>query len=312
MIKKGKIKRILLIDCFVLAAVVSMFVTLKLQKRDAFTYKGEYKSLSLEGKWYKVDMDTITVVDMTNEGEYIEKDINGEQIKKADYMIGNHALKINNAIYSMNYVDEAAELKNKEDIEDISEYELRKYFYITDDNQNRVYYFSKEESAADQVEDNCSTNSYFEETELFDENGFAIDGDGCLLAYTGDEKEVIIPPEVVEIEENAMSSDYERALNTDKVTIPSTVKRIVSGAFSFSNIKKVYIKQGVETIDSWAFGDSNIEEIHFPDSIANLSPKMLDTEEGLSGLKIYCKKDSQTDKYFKTYPLDGQYQIIYE
>lgn len=305
------VRKFLVIDSLILVAVVSMFVAVKSQKRDAFTFKGEYKTLSLAGKWYRVELDTVHTFTMTKDGNYTEEDENGNKLKSGKYKIGNHALKIDDSVYSMNYVDEKSELQDRIK-DDLSQYEFRKYFYTIDKNKEKIYYFSNKVAAADQVEDNCSVNEYYAKIGLFDEGGFAIDGDGRLLAYTGEDSEVTIPKGVREISENAMASDYQRALNTDSIIIPENVKKIDSGAFSFSRIKKVYIEEGVEEIDHWAFGDSFIEEIHFPYEVKNMQPGILDTEEGLEALKIYCKENSPVDTYFKDNPPQGKYEIVYE
>lgn len=310
-IRVRKIRIIIIIDILLLAIMISMFVYIKCRKKDVFTFKGEYKTLSLEGKWYKVNLDEMSMISLTKDGKYEEKNMSDKIIKTGTYEIGNHAMRFDDKVFFMNYVDEAEQFRDSIKDEELSEYELRKYFYTKDDNDENIYYFSNDTAAADQIEDNCSTNEYYEKTGLFDENGFAIDGDGVLLAYTGNVKEVTIPSGIVEIGENAMAADYERAENTEKITIPGTVKKIDSGAFSFSNIKEVYIEDGVQEIDTWAFGDSNIEEIHFPETIKYIKEGILDTEEGLEGLKIYCKKDSVVDQYFKNYPPEGKYEIIY-
>mgnify|MGYP000837420840 FL=1 len=289
-----------------------MFVFVKCQSRDAFSFKGDYKTLSLEGKWYKVDLDQIYATVLTKDGKYKEEDMSGREVKTGTYEIGNHAIRIDGSTFKMNYVDESEFLKKKLNSKDLSEYEWRKYFYTIDEKGKKVYYFSNETAAADQIEDNCSTNEYYRAAGLFDENGFAIDGNGILLAYTGSEKKITIPNGVTEIAENAMSSDYGRAERTEEVVIPGTVKKIDSGAFSFTNVKKIIINPGVETIETWAFGDSSIKEIHFPDTIRYIQEGIFDTEEGLEGIKIYCKENSRIDLYFKANPPEGQYEIIYE
>lgn len=311
-IRVRKIRRIIIIDVLLLIAAISMFVFVKVQKRDVFTYKGAYKSLSLAGEWYKVDLDKVSVAKLTEDGKYTEEDISGEKIKSGVYEIGNYAIKIDDKIFKMNYVDEARALKKRINKDELSEYELRKYFYTIDDKGKKTYYFSDEIAAADQIEDNCSTNEYYQKFGLFDKDGFAIDANGVLLAYTGSAKKLTLPDRVTEIAENAMAADYERAENTEQIIIPGTVKKICSGAFSFTNVKKVIINSGVEAIETWAFGDSNIEEIHFPESVSNIQPGILDTEEGLDGIKIYCKQNSNVDTYFKTNPPMGDYEIIYE
>lgn len=308
---KKLLKKILLIDCFILVAIISMLVVMKNQKKDKFIDQGKYETLSLAGIWYKVELDTLSIVSMTDEGTYTEKDEDDKLIKSGTYEIGNHALKIDGEVYSMNFIDEAETLKDKIDSDDLSEYELRKYFYTLNENDKKIYYFSDETAAIDQIEDNCSINEYYEKVGMFDDSSFAIDSNGLLLAYTGKERELMIPANVAEISENAMSADYGRALDTYKVTIPGTVRKIASGAFSFSNIKQIYIEQGVEEIEAWAFGDSNIEEIHFPYAVKNMEEGILDTEEGLEGLKIFCQKDSPVDIYLKNYPPKGDYEIIY-
>lgn len=308
--KRVRLGRVLIFDAIFLLVILSMFVFVKCRKRDAFTDKGDYKTLSIAGKWYKVDLDTITVVDLSKDGKYEERDISGNLMKSGTYEVGNHAMRIDKEILSMRYVDEAEVLEDA--IEgDASGYELRKYFY-TVGKTKKTYYFHNEIEAADQVEDYCSTNEYMEKMGMFDENGFAIDGNGVLLAYRGEAEEVTLPAEVEEIAENAMSADYGRATKTKKVVIPSTVKKINTGAFSFSKVEIVVIEQGVESIGHWAFGDSSIREIHFPATISNLEKGILDTEEGLKEMKIFCKAGSQVEQYFKENPPEGKYEMLTE
>ena len=207
-------------------------------------------------------------------------------------------------------VDEKKELRDAIDEDDISEYELNKYFYTDDKARNKIYYFAEEDAAADCLEENLLSNSYYEKAGMFDKDGFAIDGEGTLLAYNGKAEEITIPQNVKRIAENAMSADYDRALDTKKVTILGNVKKIDAGAFSFSTIETVVIESGVEEIETWAFGDSKIKEIYFPDYITSLHAGILDTEEGLEDLKIHCKPGSQVEKYFKDNPPDGKYEIV--
>lgn len=93
----------------------------------------------------------------------------------------------------------------------------------------------------------------------------------------GNAAEITIPKEVNTIAENAMSADYQRGLNTKKVTIPSNVKKIESGAFSFSKIDTVVIEEGVNEIETWAFGDSEIKDIYFPETVENMQKGIFDT-----------------------------------
>lgn len=56
------------------------------------------------------------------------------------------------------------------DKDNVSEYELRKYFYTEDKDNDRIDYFSREDSAADQLEANLSTNRYYEKSGMVDDN----------------------------------------------------------------------------------------------------------------------------------------------
>lgn len=306
--KRIKLKRVLIIDGIILIIMLSMFIFVKCRHRDAFTDKGYYKNISLKGTWYKVDLDEMYVVQF-DESNFDEKDVYGEQPDKGNYEVGNHALKLGSKQYSMKYVNEVKEL---EDIinDDMGQYELKEYFYIIDNDGNKIYYFREEEDAADRLEYNCQTNAYYEKSGMFDENGFAIDEEGMLLAYNGDKQEVTIPESVTGIAENAFSADYDRAVNTHKVIVPANVKKIESGAFLFSNVDTIVINEGVEEIQDWAFGDSHIKEIFLPEQIPHMSTKMFETEEGVDGLKIHCPVDSQTEQFIKNNPPEGEYEII--
>ena len=306
--KRIKLKRVLIIDGIILIILLSMFIFVRCRHRDAFTDKGYYKNISLKGTWYKVDLDEMYVVRF-DKSNFDEKDVYGEQPNKGNYEVGNHALKLGSKQYSMKYVNEVKELEDIID-DDMEQYELKEYFYIIDNDGNKIYYFREEEDAADQLEYNCQTNAYYEKSGMFDENGFAIDEEGMLLAYNGDKQEVTIPESVTGIAENAFSADYDRAVNTHKVIVPANVKKIESGAFLFSNVDTIVINEGVEEIQDWAFGDSHIKEIFLPEQIPHMSSKMFETEEGVDGLKIHCPAGSQTEQFIKNNPPEGEYEII--
>ena len=98
-------KKVVTIDLLLIVAILAMFIFVKCRYRDAFTDKGNYKSVSLDGTWYKVDLDQMYVMKMNDEN-YSITDVYGEQSKKGTYEIGNHALKIDDKVYSMKYCDE--------------------------------------------------------------------------------------------------------------------------------------------------------------------------------------------------------------
>lgn len=153
-------------------------------------------------------------------------------------------------------------MKNQtyEDMLDENEgnYDLKNYFYVIDNQGNKIYYFKKEDDAANQLDYNYQTNAYYEKSGMFDENGFAIDEDGVLLAYNGDLKEVTIPSSVKAIGENAFSADFSRGLNTEKVIVPASVKTIEIGAFSFSKVKNVVLQGGSQNVKQGAYDESEI------------------------------------------------------
>lgn len=308
--KKLTIGRLLIIDILVLLLILAMFIFVRCHRGDISNNQVDYRHLDISGTWYKVNIDEMNKIIFTDDGKYEEQDMSGNKIKSGTYEIGEHLITFDKVTLSMEYVDEKKELRDAIDEDDISEYELNKYFYTDDKTRNKIYYFAEEDAAADCLEENLLSNSYYEKAGMFDKDGFAIDGEGTLLAYNGKAEEITIPQNVKRIAENAMSADYDRALDTKKVTILGNVKKIDAGAFSFSTIETVFIESGVEEIETWAFGDSKIKEIYFPDYITSLHAGILDTEEGLEDLKIHCKPGSQVEKYFKDNPPDGKYEIV--
>ena len=53
--KKVKRQRIIIIDIVMLVIILGMFLFVKCRNRDAFSDKGDYKNISLNGTWYKVE-----------------------------------------------------------------------------------------------------------------------------------------------------------------------------------------------------------------------------------------------------------------
>ena len=53
----------------------------------------------------------------------------------------------------------------------------------------------------------------------------------------------------------------------EKITIPSTIKKVGSDAFRYSKLKEVVIEEGVEKIEMLAFGGTDIEELTLPKSL---------------------------------------------
>lgn len=305
--KKISMGRLLVIDVCVILLLFAMFAFIKLRRDD--NGFATHKHMNIAGTWYKVDLDIISRVSFSEDGIFSETDMSGKKISSGKYRVSDEKLTLNKESFDMNFIDEKEEYKEVIDKDDISQYELRKYFY-TGEKEDAVYYFFKEDDALDKVEDNLLTNKYYEKSGIFDKDGFAIDENGILLAYKGNKTEITIPSNVRCIAENAMSADYDRGVDTKKVIIPDNVKKIAGGAFSFSTVEVIVIEAGVEEIENWAFGDSKIKKIYFPDNIKTIHEGIFDTEEGLEGLEIHCSKGSQVERYFETNPPVGNYKII--
>ena len=148
-------------------------------------------------------------------------------------------------------------------------------------------------------------------SKLRNENGFCIK-DGVLYAYIGEEQEVTVPSNVEVIYHEAFAGDYNRGVNLKKITVPGNVKKIMKNAFSFTSADKIFIQEGVEIIEEYAFMDAYIDEIRFPSSLKNIGTAILETEEGLDNAKIYVKKGSYAEKYFKENMPYGKVELIIE
>lgn len=89
------------------------------------------------------------------------------------------------------------------------------------------------------------------------EDKFLIVGDGILLAYRGNEKEIAIPETVKQIG----SEVFEDHTELKKVTIPSSVVKINADAFrNCSNLTELSGGEGLKTVVRGAFYGTNISE----------------------------------------------------
>ncbi len=144
---------------------------------------------------------------------------------------------------------------------------------------------------------------------IMDEEGFCIQ-DGVLYAYRGEAEEVTVPEGVTEIYMEAFAGDYGHGENLKKVTVPGTVKVIRSNAFAFTAADVIVLEEGVEEIEEFAFMDSYIDEITFPASLTTIGDCIMETEEGLSGTKIYVPEGSAIETYLKDNPPYGDFEMI--
>lgn len=147
--------------------------------------------------------------------------------------------------------------------------------------------------------------------EIMDDDGFCIK-DGILYAYRGKAKEVTVPSDVKRIYYNAFSGDCNHGVNLVMVTVPGTVKTVDNYAFAFTSADYITFREGVKVLGNSVFSDAYVKKVHFPESLTKIGNGIMDTEEGLSGARIYVKKGSLAYKYFKGNPPYGDFKLIVE
>ena len=123
-----------------------MVCFVKFKKHEALTYKENYKSVDLTGKWYMVDVDDVFVVDM-EDGDYTKRDIDGNLVNKGTYKIGEHTINLDGSDYPIDYTDEYLEADYAAGSDDLDNDSLSKHFEV-DIHGKSVYYFSKKEAAS--------------------------------------------------------------------------------------------------------------------------------------------------------------------
>ncbi len=69
---------------------------------------------------------------------------------KGTYEVGNHAMKINNKVYSMKYVNEKSDYEDMLD-ENEGNYDLKNYFYVMIIRVIKFITFKKVDDAANQL-----------------------------------------------------------------------------------------------------------------------------------------------------------------
>lgn len=298
-------KRIIIIDIIFFLMIVFMVSFVKFRKHEALTYKENYKSLDLNGTWYMVDVDDVFVVDM-DDGDYVKKDINGNLVTEGSYKIGEHTINFDGSNYPIDYTDDYLEAEYLADTKDLEGYSLSKHFEVKIHGKSN-YYFSVKEAAEDQVDFNMTTNDYYSKNGLFNDEGFAIDGDDTLVAYTGKEESVRVPSSATDIAANTFSTDYKRAKKLKKVIIPSSVKTVESYAFSFSTVEDVYFSDGITQIHDNVFANSKVKDVHLPDSIDYMGDNIFGNTKGV---KVHCTKDSDTYKFLNEHNQDKKFEVV--
>lgn len=166
----------------------------------------------------------------------------------------------------------------------------------------------QEEPVASASEGSAEASASAEAVEGTD---YQMDGD-VIVAYVGSAHETTTPKNAVSIGSDAFSWDMGYGEELEKVTVTSNIKRIESGAFSFTAADFIYIEEGVEYIGHSAFSDSYIDEIWFPSSVTEIGASIMMTEEGLEGTKIHLVEGSPIAKYFEEDMPYGQCELLYD
>ena len=92
-------------------------------------------------------------------------------------------------------------------------------------------------------------------------NGFTLmdaDGEVYLISYSGSETDVVVPEGVTAIYTYA----FAEGTSARKVTLASTVKEIMDGAFYYSEVQEVVLNEGLERIGYDAFYYSDLQTIN--------------------------------------------------
>jgi len=128
-------------------------------------------------------------------------------------------------------------------------------FYACDDLTEVTIADSVTEISTKAFSDTPWLNNWLADTE--NEEKFLIVGDGILLAYRGDAKEVVVPDGVKQIG----SEVFEDHKELKKVTIPYSVTKICADAFrNCSNLTEVSGAESLKSVVRGAFYGTNISE----------------------------------------------------
>jgi len=237
---------------------------------------------SIIGKWYQCnDGERINIWEFSANGEYYydREEMFGKEdetyhILREKYSIEGNSMTMDGREAIIEYTDYGLYIKEVD-----SEYELKLYEYRQDALESSDKYWT--------------SDKYYET--LKDENGCVIE-DGVLIRYFTNDKEIVIPDNVTGLGGFVIASELEEI---DKLTISGNVKEIGASAFCEVPLGVVIIEEGVEKIGRTAFEDSYFNEIHIPFSVDSISSDAFRINEGRYDAKIYVKKGSYAENYFK-------------
>ena len=104
-----------------------------------------------------------------------------------------------------------------------------------------------------------------------------LDGEVYLIAYNGDETDIVVPEGVTIINTYAFDDSIS---NLNSVTLSSTVRVIADGAFYYSTAKTVVLNEGLEEIGYEAFYYSKVANINLPSTLKKIG------QEAFYGAKL--------------------------
>lgn len=114
-------------------------------------------------------------------------------------------------------------------------------------------------------------------------NGFTTitleNGDVYLISYTGSETNVTVPEGVTHL----YSYVFGEGVDVEHVTLASTVKEIMPGAFYYSGVRTVTLNEGLEVIADSAFYGSDLESLTLPSTVKVIGEDAF-YSTGLSGV----------------------------
>jgi len=237
---------------------------------------------SVVGIWYECDDGVwVNVWEFETDGEYyydneewFGKEDETYHVSRDKYTVYENTIILDGIEATIEYTDYGIHIKGVDSPYDVELYEYR-------------------QAALESTDRYWTSDKYYET--LKDENGYVIE-DGVLIRYFANEKEIVIPDNVTELGCDVIVSDIEKVT---KLTIPGNVKRIGENAFWQRSLGVVIIEDGVEEIGDSAFRDTYYDEIHIPTSVKKIGAATFSCGEGNEEGKIYVKKGSYAENYFK-------------
>ena len=286
------------IICLFIGVILFVSIVNVLFKVEKVEENVDKEGFNIVNTWYALYDWSIYTYTFNENGTYTAFNSTGSSHEK-----GNYELKENGRLIL------SKEYKNKNGIA----YNDAEYDIVESSEDKFKIHYLKSDYYLVLYRDKDKVMSYDPDCENPDKSGFCIENNK-LISYVGNSKTVTVPSYVTVIGDNAFAGDMNRALNTESVLIPGTVKKVERSAFAFTSVNEVIFEEGVEELGGSLFMDTCINMVEFPKSIKKVGGGIFSVEEYCSApLKIYLYKDSYMDNFFKHYEPDYyNYEIIYK